>query len=147
MKSPSNISIKKEGVFVKEFNKKIPLELVLLDDESNMTLTVSRMESLYSSHNVVAYLGGFSSPIHAAQAPVAEKNKVPLLMVSTYLYSIHQKGYKYNFSPFPKSTDCAKGVFEYSTPFQQPKSQKKLPFSWKRRLWEWSWVICGRRKL
>ena len=90
----------KGGVFVKEFNKKIPLELILLDDESNFTLTVSRMESLYTSHDVVAYLGGFSSPMHAAQAPIAEKNKVPLLMVGTYLYSIHQKGYKYNFSPF-----------------------------------------------
>ena len=53
---------KKGGVFVKEFNKKIPLELILLDDESNMTLTVSRMETLYSSNDVVAYLGGFSSP-------------------------------------------------------------------------------------
>ena len=100
------------GVFVKEFNKKIPLELVLLDDESNFTLTVSRMESLYTSHDVVAYLGGFSSPMHAAQAPIAEKNKVPILMVATYLYSIHQKGYKYNFSPFPKSPDCAKAVFD-----------------------------------
>ena len=103
---------KKGGVFVKEFNKKIPLELILLDDESNMTLTVSRMETLYSTNDVVAYLGGFSSPMHAAQAPIAEKNKVPFLMVGTYLYSIHQKGYKYNFSPFPKSPDCAKGVFD-----------------------------------
>jgi len=103
---------KNGGVFVKEFNKKIPLELVLLDDESNPMLTVSRMETFYTAHDVIAYLGGFSNSIHAAQAPIAEKNKVPLLMVATYLWSIHQKGYKYNFSPFPKSPDCAKGVFE-----------------------------------
>ena len=116
----------KGGVFVKEFNKKIPLELILLDDESNMTLTVSRMETLYSSHDVVAYLGGFSSPIHAAQAPIAEKNKVPLFMVASYLYSIHQKGYKYNFSPFPKSPDCAKAVFDILDSIPAAQKPKKV---------------------
>jgi len=116
----------KGGVFVKEFNKKIPLELILLDDESNMTLTVSRMETLYTANDVVAYLGGFSSPIHAAQAPIAEKNKVPLLMVATYLYSIHQKGYKYNFSPFPKSPDCAKAVFDLLDSIPAAQKPKKV---------------------
>jgi branched-chain amino acid transport system substrate-binding protein len=117
---------KKGGVFVKEFKKKIPLELILLDDESNFTLTVSRMETLYTANDVVAYLGGFSSPMHAAQAPVAEKNKVPLLMVGTYLYSIHQKGYKYNFSPFPKSPDCAKGVFDLLDTIPAGQKPKKV---------------------
>ena len=116
----------KGGVFVKEFNKKIPLELILLDDESDFTLTVSRMESLYTSHQVVAYLGSFSSPMHAAQAPIAEKNKVPLLMVSSYLYSIHQKGYKYNFSPFPKSPDCAKAVFDILDSIPAAQRPKKV---------------------
>jgi len=116
----------KGGVFVKEFNKKIPLELILLDDESNFTLTVSRMETLYTANDVLAYLGGFSSPIHAAQAPIAEKNKVPLLMVATYLYSIHQKGYKYNFSPFPKSPDCAKGVFDILDSIPAAQRPKKV---------------------
>jgi branched-chain amino acid transport system substrate-binding protein len=116
----------KGGVFVKEFNKKIPLELILLDDESNFTLTVSRMETLYTANDVVAYLGGFSSPMHAAQAPIAEKNKVPLLMVATYLYSIHQKGYKYNFSPFPKSPDCAKAVFDILDTIPAAQRPKKV---------------------
>jgi branched-chain amino acid transport system substrate-binding protein len=84
------------------------------------------MESLYTSHDVVAYLGGFSSPMHAAQAPVAEKNKVPLFMVATYLYSIHQKGYKYNFSPFPKSPDCAKGVFDILDTIPAAQKPKKV---------------------
>jgi branched-chain amino acid transport system substrate-binding protein len=116
----------KGGVFVKEFNKKIPLELFLLDDESNFTLTVSRMETLYTANDVVAYLGGFSSPMHAAQAPIAEKNKVPLFMVATYLYSVHQKGYKYNFSPFPKSPDCAKGVFDILDSIPAAQKPKKV---------------------
>ncbi|MBU0516971.1 MAG: amino acid ABC transporter substrate-binding protein [Proteobacteria bacterium] len=102
----------KGGVYVKQYRKRIPLKLIVLDDESNFTTTVQRMETLKSRYKVVAYLGGFSSPIHAAQAPIAEKNRTPLLMVASYLWKAHQMGFKYNFSPFPKSPDCAKTVFD-----------------------------------
>ena len=43
--------------------KKMPLELVILDDESDATKTVARLESL-STQGVVAYLGGFGSDLH-----------------------------------------------------------------------------------
>jgi Periplasmic binding protein len=64
------------GVNVRQFGKKIPLELRLLDDESDPTKTVQRAESLYAE-NIVAYLGGAGSDLHAAAAPIAEKNKTP----------------------------------------------------------------------
>src|SRR5438093_1040285 len=47
--------------------KKMPLELILLDDESDATKTVARLESL-AAQGVVAYLGGFGSDLHAAAA-------------------------------------------------------------------------------
>lgn len=100
------------GVFVKQYNKKIPLKLTLLDDESDPTKTVSRMETLYSEHKVVAYLGGFGSDLHAAAAAIAEKNKVPYLGIAFALWKVHQQGYKYLFSPFWKSPDLGKGVYE-----------------------------------
>ncbi|MFQ6016000.1 MAG: amino acid ABC transporter substrate-binding protein [Anaerolineae bacterium] len=100
------------GVFVKEYNKKIPLKLNLLDDESDPTKTVSRLETLYAE-NVVAYLGGFGSDLHAAAAAIAEKNKVPYIGVAFALWKIHQQGYKYLFSPFWKSPDLGKGVYEF----------------------------------
>src|SRR2546428_10910433 len=61
--------------------RKMPLELVLLDDESDATKTVSRLETL-AAHGVVAYLGGFGSDLHAAAASVAEKNRIPYLRVA-----------------------------------------------------------------
>ena len=91
---------------------KIPLELVELDDESDPTKTVQNLETLYSSDNVVAYLGGFGSDLHAAAAGIAEKNKVPYLGVAFALYSVHQQGFKYLFSPFPKSPALAKSTFD-----------------------------------
>ncbi|MBI4589155.1 MAG: amino acid ABC transporter substrate-binding protein [Candidatus Rokubacteria bacterium] len=84
--------------------KRMPLELVLLDDESDATKTVSRMESL-AAQGIVAYLGGFGSDLHAAAASVAEKNKTPYLGVAFALHKIHQQGFRYLFSPFWKSPD------------------------------------------
>jgi branched-chain amino acid transport system substrate-binding protein len=87
--------------------KKAPLELVLLDDESDATKTVSRLETL-AGQGVVAYLGGFGSDLHAAAASVAEKNKTPYLGIAFALNKIHQQGFKYLFSPFWKSPDVGK---------------------------------------
>jgi len=84
--------------------KKMPLELVVLDDESDATKTVSRLETL-AAQGVVAYLGGFGSDLHAAAASVAEKNKVPYLGVAFALHKVHQQGFRYLFSPFWKSPD------------------------------------------
>lgn len=87
--------------------KKVPLELALLDDESDATKTVSRLETL-AAQGVVAYLGGFGSDLHAAAASVAEKNKTPYLGIAFALNKIHQQGFKYLFSPFWKSPDVGK---------------------------------------
>ncbi|UCB47712.1 MAG: amino acid ABC transporter substrate-binding protein [Deltaproteobacteria bacterium] len=91
------------GVYVKEFGKKIPIEIIMLDDESDPTKTVSRLEKLYSVDKVVAYVGGYGSGLNAAAAPVAEKNKVPIVAVAFSLLTPHKQGYKYLFSPFVKT--------------------------------------------
>ena len=87
--------------------KKTPLELVLLDDESDATKTVARLETL-AAQGVATYLGGFGSDLHAAAASVAEKNKIPYLGIAFALNKIHQQGFKYLFSPFWKSPDIGK---------------------------------------
>ena len=90
--------------------KKMQLELVMLDDESDPTKTVARLETL-ASQGVVAYLGGFGSDLHAAAASIADKNKVPYCGVAFALNSIHKQGLRYLFSPFPKSPDLTKETF------------------------------------
>jgi branched-chain amino acid transport system substrate-binding protein len=100
------------GVYVKEFDKKIPLRLTVYDDESDPTKAVSKLETVFADQGVVAYLGGAGSDMHAATAAIAEKNKVPYCGVAFALWQIHQKGYQYLFSPFPKSPDQARDVYE-----------------------------------
>lgn len=99
------------GVHVEELDADLPLELTILDDESDPTKTVSNLEDL-NSQGMVAYLGGFGSDLHAAAAAIAEKNEVPYLGVAFALWDIHQQGYRYLFSPFPKSPDLATATFE-----------------------------------
>ena len=104
--------------------KKQPLEPVLLDDESDATKTVARLESL-AAQNVVAYLGGFGSDLHAAAASVAEKNKTPYLGIAFALHKVHQQGFKYLFSPFWKSPDVGKhtnGLLALIPAAERPKT-------------------------
>jgi len=104
--------------------KKMPIEFVLLDDESDATKTVSRLETL-AAQGVVAYLGGFGSDLHAAAASVAEKNRVPYLGVAFALNKIHQQGFRYLFSPFWKSPDigqATQGLLALIPGGERPKS-------------------------
>lgn len=100
------------GVMVKDLNVKVPLELRLLDDESDATKTVQRLETLAASEGVLAYLGGFGSDLHAAAAAIADKNKTPYLGVAFALQQVHDRGLKYLFSPFPKSPSLATSSFD-----------------------------------
>jgi branched-chain amino acid transport system substrate-binding protein len=89
--------------------KKMPIELILLDDESDATKTVARLETL-AAQGVVAYLGGFGSDLHAAAAAVAEKNHIAYLGVAFALNKVHQQGFRYLFSPFWKSPDIGQAT-------------------------------------
>jgi len=91
--------------------RKLLLELIVVDDESDPTKIVARMETL-APQGVAAYLGSAGSDMHAAAAAIAEKNKIPYCGVAFALYAIHQKGYRYLFSPFFKSPDIAKATFQ-----------------------------------
>jgi branched-chain amino acid transport system substrate-binding protein len=99
------------GVFVAEYNTSIPLRLNLLDDESDASKTVNNLETLYSNNDVVAYLGGVGSDLHAAASAIAEKNQVPYLGAGFALWGVHQQGYQYLFSPFWKSPAIAETTF------------------------------------
>src|SRR4029450_7970751 len=104
--------------------KKMPIELVLLDDESDATKTVARLETL-AAQGVVAYLGGFGSDLHAAAASVAEKNRIAYLGVAFALQKIHQQNFRYLFSPFWKSPDigqATQGLFGLIPAAERPKT-------------------------
>ena len=104
------------------------LQLKVLDDEADPTKTVQRIESLSASDNPLAFLGGAGSDLHAAAAAVAAKNKTPYLGVAFALLSVHQRGLKYLFSPFPKSPALSTAIFDQMDGLQ-PKPRKVAIFA------------------
>jgi branched-chain amino acid transport system substrate-binding protein len=91
-------------------SQRLPIELIVLDDESDPTKTVARLET-HASQGVVAYLGGVGSDLHAAGATIAQKNRIPYLGVGFALESIHKQGYRYLFSPFWKSPQITRETY------------------------------------
>lgn len=67
------------GVYVDEYGKKIPLELVEGDTQTSPTEGVTAVERLITNENVVVLVGGFSSGVTLAdQVPAA--GKVPFII-------------------------------------------------------------------
>ena len=114
------------GVYVEEYGTQIPLRLTYYDDESDPTKAVNNLENLYSELDVTVYLGGAGSGLHAATSAIAEKNQVPYCGVAFALYSIHQQGYKYLFSPFPKTPQQAKDTFEILNSLPEEERPSKI---------------------
>ena len=98
-------------VSVEEFGVSLPLELEVRDDASDPNQTASNMEELGGA-DVVAYLGGFATPVVAAGTAIAERSEIPYLAVATSTQALHEQGFRYFFSPFPKSPDMAVSTYE-----------------------------------
>jgi branched-chain amino acid transport system substrate-binding protein len=92
--------------------KKMQIELTMLDDESDPTKTVARLETL-ATQGVVAYFGGAGSDLHGAAASIADKNRIPYFGVAFAFHGIHKQGLRYLFSPFPKSPDLTRETFVF----------------------------------
>jgi branched-chain amino acid transport system substrate-binding protein len=111
------------GVFVKEYGKKMPLEVVVQDMESNPQKAVSRMEYLLTSKKVVSYVG---TTFISAGSGVAEKNKIPTMVVASAVQGVHERGFKYWFSPVGKSPDTARAVFDIMESLPADKRPKAV---------------------
>jgi branched-chain amino acid transport system substrate-binding protein len=126
--------------------RKVPLELLLLDDESDATRTVARLETL-AVRGVVAYLGSFGSDLHAAAASVAEKNRIPYLGVAFALHKIHQQGFRYLFSPFWKSPDIGTQLVPLLTSIPAPDRPRRAAIFQEKTDWgremATAWIAAG----
>jgi len=111
------------GVFVKAFNKKIPLELVALDMEASAEKAVSRTETLISSHKVKAFVG---TTFFAAAATTLERSKVPAVAVASAGQRLHDRGFKYWFNPLGTSPRIAERIFEILDSLPKDKQPTKF---------------------
>jgi branched-chain amino acid transport system substrate-binding protein len=95
------------GIYVKEFDKKIPVELIMADHEANEEKAVLQAEYL-CQQKVVAILA--TSAALPGSAAVFEKNRVPGVISGSILRQPYDQGYKYLFSNFMRNDDLAKSM-------------------------------------
>lgn len=93
------------GIFVKEFNKKIPVEYVYYDDKSDMANSAKIYEKLITDDKVDLLLTPFSTTIVFAVIPIAEKYKIPMLGATASSIKIREMNTKYFWFITPTQPD------------------------------------------
>jgi len=69
----------KGGIFVKEYNKRLPVKLIIYDDKSDIGTAVKLVEKLVLQEKVDFLLPPWGTAMHFAIAPVANKYGYPLI--------------------------------------------------------------------
>jgi len=83
------------GIFVKEYGKKLPIELVYYDDRSDKETVVKLYEKLITEDKVDIAFAPFGSTLTGAAAAITEKHKKMLIIWSAASDTIYEQGYKY----------------------------------------------------
>ena len=77
--------------------RKVPVNLILLDDTSTQATTVSLADRLVNNDKVDFLLGTYSTSLVQAQSTAAEENKVPYVNGGGAATEIYSRKYKYLF--------------------------------------------------
>jgi branched-chain amino acid transport system substrate-binding protein len=85
------------GVLIKSLNKKLPIREVFYDDASVQATSASLAERAMSSDNVVALIGGYSTPLGEAESVMPDRYKTPWITAGSASSSIFNRGYQYIF--------------------------------------------------
>lgn len=70
---------KQGGIYVKKYDKKLPVKLVYYDDKSETNTAVRVYEKLITQDKVDVVLSPYGTAIHFAVAPMAERYKIPIV--------------------------------------------------------------------
>lgn len=90
---------------VKVGDKQEKLALKLLDNQSDVNLSVRQYVQLLSQDHVNLLLGPFASNFVLADSAIAEKNEVPMVQGGGASDEIYARGYKYIFGTLPAASD------------------------------------------
>jgi len=85
------------GIMVKEYNRKIPVKLIIYDDKTETTTSVTLYEKLATEDKVDAFLGGYSTALVQAHVVVPQKYQIPYVNGGGATGSIYAQGNKWIF--------------------------------------------------
>jgi branched-chain amino acid transport system substrate-binding protein len=84
------------GLYVKAYEKKLPIKFIIYDDKSEPAESAKFYERLVTVDKVHLLLGPFSSHITKAAVTVADKYKIPMVMAEANDATIFEQRYKYS---------------------------------------------------
>lgn len=107
------------GLYIKEYNAKIPINLIILDDQSNPSNDPALVQQLVSTDNVTALVGATLFTDVSVIVPIAERTGIPFVTPwnmfnsSWRLYSSIDPTPKYAFWVWPSQLDLANIVWSW----------------------------------
>ncbi|MBN1101829.1 MAG: amino acid ABC transporter substrate-binding protein [Deltaproteobacteria bacterium] len=115
------------GVYVKEYGKKIPVELRVLDDESSGQKTQTQLEAA-NSWGAVANVGGLGCASFEMGTPICQKNKMCWIGPGCAGWAPHNLGNEWLFSNFAKTPYIGPMIFEMIMEQPEPRPRKVAVF-------------------
>lgn len=93
------------GIYIKEFDKKIPIELIEADHAADINKAIVQAEYV-NTQGVVAVIG--TTSFLPGGAAATEKYGLPCLLELSYNKKPFELGYKYMFTKWPRTDDFGK---------------------------------------
>jgi branched-chain amino acid transport system substrate-binding protein len=89
------VNTKQGGLYVKAYNKKLPVRTIVYDDKSDQATAVKFYERLVTVDKCDLLMGPKSSPITFPVTSVSEKYHVPMILTTANTPAIFDRGYKW----------------------------------------------------
>lgn len=115
------------GVYVKEYNKKLLIDLKVIDDESDGQKTQTQLE-VANSWGAVANLGGLGCSSFEMGTPICQKNNMIWVGPGCGGYTPHLQGNDWLFSVFHKTISFSPLIFEMIMEQPEPRPKKVAIF-------------------
>lgn len=85
------------GFMVRALGRRLPVELMLYDDESSADKAVELYERLAAADNVLLFFGPATSPITLRASTVAERLRIPMVAMEANDRAIFARNFRYLF--------------------------------------------------
>jgi len=109
----------KGGIYVKELGKRLPVELLMYDDKSDVGTMIRLVEKLILDDKVDLLIGPWGTAMHFAAIPVVNKHKMPFVALSIDSEKLRELIPKYPYAfvilnqPRDKGNDLIELVKEF----------------------------------
>ncbi|MBI3329688.1 MAG: amino acid ABC transporter substrate-binding protein [Nitrospinae bacterium] len=100
------------GIYVKAYEKKLPVKFIIYDDKSEPAESAKFYERLVTVDKVHILLGPFSSHITKAAVTVADKYKIPMVMAEANDAKIFEERYQYSVNQIDLADTESYGYLE-----------------------------------